>query len=304
MRKPEPKVFDPELHADIMKLKQLRIIPDRKREYLDFKRSLRKKYKLSESTINNEVNKELPGYFRSTSRCSRMLPVTPQEQRMVEELFAVNMQQQEMMRLLSNHLGIAYGKKRLNKVREMITDNPSPPGTPSVFDDNLRTLFCRFSKLDLSDPLASHEIKIHNDTFLVSTQTIKDAIDLIMYSASSGGKSSQLVARIKMARFLLHRMELIQEGQYIPTEELKQLELIRRSLDTSGGASSASGLSPDFKVLLACVREFAPDARSGYPAARQQVYRKNQRRKNGYRAPHAQASQNCPKRDGRKYVKS
>lgn len=260
MRQPVPKVFDPELHNDIMKLKQLKIIPDRRNKYLELKRILRKKYKLSESTIDNEIRKDVPGFFRASSRCSRMLPVTKEEQRMVEELFAVNMQQQEMMRLLSHHLGIAYGKKRLNKVRELIADNPSPPGTPSAFDDNLRTLFCRFSKLDLSDPMASHEIQIHSDTYLVSTQTIKDAMDLIMYSASSGGKSSQLVARIKMERFLLHRMELIQKGQYIPTEELKQLELIRRSLDYAGAGSSAAGLSPDFKVLVACVREFAPDA--------------------------------------------
>ena len=157
IRQPRKQVIDRELHKDIMKLKRLKVIPDRRQEYLEYKRIVRRRYGLAETTIDNEIRKDMPGYYRANSRCSRMLPITEQEKRMVEELFAISMQQQEMMRIMSNHLGIAYGKKRLNKVRDLIARNPSPPGAPSAFDANLKTLFYGFCKLDLSDPNARLE---------------------------------------------------------------------------------------------------------------------------------------------------
>lgn len=257
IRQPRKQVIDRELHKDIMKLKRLKVIPDRRKEYLEYKRIVRRRYGLAETTIDNELRKDMPGYYRANSRCSRMLPITEQEKRMVEELFSIGMQQQEMMRLLSNHLGIAYGKKRLNKVRDLIAQNPSPPGSPSAFDGNLRTLFYGFCKLDLSDPNASHDIQIHTETFRVNTQTIKDSLDLIIYSAESGGKHALKIARLKMQRMLLHRYELVERGQYIPTEEMKQLELIRGSLkrEDSGGAA---GFSPDMRVMLETFKELAP----------------------------------------------
>jgi hypothetical protein len=256
-RKPRKKVIDPALHKDIMKLKQLKVIPDRRKEYLEYKRVVRRRYCLSETTIDNELRKDMPGYYRANSRCSRMLPIADEEKRMVEELFAVGMQQQEMMRILSNHLGIAYGKKRLNKVRDLIALDPSPLGAPSAFDNNMRTLFYGFCKLDLSDPMASHDIQIHTETFRVNTQTIKDSLDLIIYSAEEGGKHAAEIAKLKMQRMLLHRYELIERGQYIPTEEMKQLELIRNSLNRSDTPPAAM-LSPDMRVMIEVFKELAP----------------------------------------------
>lgn len=262
-----PKFFDEELNRDITRLKSLRRKPGARKEYWALFEDIKKRHNLCSSSIYGEMRKDRPGTYKNNVYRNLKIPVTPKEQRMFEELLARKMMLKDIQKYMSRTLGIPYGSKRMMKLRKMIAANPSPPGEPSAFDDDIRALFYNLSKLDLSDPDSSHVIRLQtgkekeskakSQEFKVSTDAIKDALDIIIYSAESGGLKTSAIHRIKMEQMLSRRMHFVDKGLSIPTAEMRQLEAIRKSLEQS---PQSAGFSPDIRVLVECVREFNPGA--------------------------------------------
>jgi hypothetical protein len=273
-----PKFFDEELNRDITRLLALKKAPGReaRKKYWALFEDIKKHHKICSSTIYGEMRKDRPGTYKGHVYHSLNIPVTPEEQRMFEELLARKMIISEIQKYMSRTLGIPYGSKRVMRLRKMIAANPSPPAEPSAFDDNIRALFYSFSKLDLSDPEASHIIRLQPDPdpnidkgkgskakpaqYKVSTDALKDALDIIIYSAESGGLKTSAIHRIKMEQMLSRRMHFVEKGLSITTPEMRQLEAIRKSLEQSPQSPQSQGLSPDIRVLVDCVREFNPEA--------------------------------------------
>ncbi|MBZ0202735.1 MAG: hypothetical protein K8I03_06940 [Ignavibacteria bacterium] len=259
------KTYDPLLNADIMQLKKLRRAPGKKTEYWALFEEIKAKHKIRNTTVYAEMRKDTPGTYKTNYRHSVNIPITEMEVRMVEELLARKMVISQLKRYMAFHLGIPYGIKRLMKVRKMIAANPSPPDAPSAFDDNIRSLFYNYAKLDLSDPSATHEVVLPGDgtcdtTHRVNSGVIRDSLDLIVYSASNGGRGTQDIHRIKMELLLTRRLNMVEQGLTITGAELKTIESVRKSLQSSPGGMGAEGFTPDFRVLYETVKYFAPDA--------------------------------------------
>jgi hypothetical protein len=112
-----------------------------------------------------------------------------------------------------------------------------------------------YCNIDLIDPKRTQKLKLNGKEYSANCGVIKQALEMIIYSAENEGKSTPAIHRLKMENMLSQKLEMVTKGQYLSSLELRALESIRRSLEKQGTVM----FSPDYKVLVEVCRELKPD---------------------------------------------
>lgn len=251
------KEFNKQLHDDIIKLKKLRLKKD-KTEFKKFMTILIRRHKLSKSSIQEELRKPVPGTYRNINWALRYRPITEEEIKMVYELLYQNYTLEQVKRVMEERLGGNYGESRMNRIRaEMEKKLPElESNNTTIFGEGFKKLFNEYCCLDLMDPRKILELELLGTKYKVSCAVIKDAINMIIYSAEGDGKNTQELHRIRMENMLSKKLENMTASSQVSMTELRSAEIVRRSQEKG---QSPDILTPDGKVLVACCRELRPD---------------------------------------------
>jgi hypothetical protein len=216
-----------------------------------------KRHKIGKSTVYRQMKKETPGLKHTTAWGLSNSPVTEEEISMVHELLVKQMPLSEIRKALERHYGDNYPIRRIDRIRKVIDKrkwNDDEAGGETNFGDNLRKLFIEYSNLDLIDPARTVKLMLIRKEYRANCGVIKDALDMIIYSAENEGKSTPVINRMKMEMMVSKKLDQITKGQHIAMYDMKALESIRRSLDTAKNTS----FHPDHKVLAEVCRELKP----------------------------------------------
>jgi hypothetical protein len=274
------KPFNKPLHTDIIKLRDLSA-EGKKTAYRVLFEQIKKKYDLSQSTVYEEMRKETPGAYKKSSRGPALVNISKRELDLVAGAIIRKESAAQMCRWLSVQLGFVYSKRRLARARETLAQNAARIqeerskviacrlGSPETFAkldkmkeeaakleeyrgleqalyadaNDTRRFFFILAGLDLSDTSAVIRLQIGEKEYDVSVLVIKEALEHIAQSASSGGKDIYTACRFDIETLLITKLRSARSGNYISSHDFKQLVAIHKTLSpvqTGAAADSDS----------------------------------------------------------------
>lgn len=252
------KPFNKKLHADVLKLKKLRVNED-KTEYKALFKKLLLKYKICKNTLQIELRKDVPGSYNSVSWHMRSRPVTEEEISMVYELLRRQYTLRHIRKVMEEKHGSNYSLERLYKVRKMISPriNELEKNRETAFGASIQEIFRQVSHYELIDPTRTISIEILGKIYPVNAGTAKKAVDMIILSAENEGKSLAAIQKIQIENCLSKKMDHISTAKSVSIQELRNAEFVRKSLETS--VKQSVNFSPDGKALMSLCQELRPD---------------------------------------------
>ena len=251
------KEFNKQLNEDVMRLKKLRIKKD-KTDSKKFMTVIIRRHGISKTTVEAELRKAVPGTYRSINWDMRYRPITDEEVKMVYEMLFQQIPLERVKQIMEEKMGGNYSDTRMRKIREQIEERlfELECDNTTAFGSEISKLFTQYCNLDLMDPNRSQELELYDRKYNVNCGVIKEALNMIIYSAEGGGKSTQELQRIRMENMLSKKIDNMSASSQISMVELRSAEIVRRSQEKGQGVDS---LSPDGKVLVACCQEIRPD---------------------------------------------
>ncbi|MBN8584611.1 MAG: hypothetical protein J0M37_05895 [Ignavibacteria bacterium] len=285
------KPFNQLLHDDIKMLKDI----DRGAYPEEFKlafRNIMKRHSISRTTVYAELEKAIPGVYKTHDSKSRHILIDRKEVELVKDLLSEGRSIRYISRTMSLELGFRYTPYRIYKVKELIYSGkseteiypvvqaaagiesaklleervspvPPKPKEPVEFKGNISLLFYRLSMLNFIDPERKLKIKIAGNTIETSGRVVKDCLSHIICSAGGGGQNIPEVCRFEMETILIKELDAAKRGIKLTPSALKQLESIRISLLSSSESSRKPQIKGGYDLddVVNAVRHFAPDTK-------------------------------------------
>lgn len=228
--------FNHQLNRDIQTLKKLSKLIN-KEKYLAFKSELAKKYKVTIRTIENWMNKRVPGKRKSRNDAGKLRnPVLSKEKKAAKELLSAGVDIQDVKKIVEKKTGGKITDRKLNNIRKAIepelsqkpdmniVDMPIEAAEPSSFGDKGKEMFQQLFDLDLIAPGYGYKIRVNGGVFTVPKEDADD-ICLILanaYNRTAGSKFK--VDREQLVRQrLFHLVE--QQVRLAATERLSSKEV-------------------------------------------------------------------------------
>lgn len=228
--------FNHRLNRDIQTLKKLSKLMN-KEKYLAFKSELAKKYKVTIRTIENWMNKRVPGKRKSRNDAGKLRkPVLSKEKKAAKELLSAGVDIQDVKKIIEKKTGGKITDRKLNNIRKAIepelsqkpdmniVDMPIEAAEPSCFGDKGKEMFQQLFDLDLIAPGYGYKVRVNGGVFTVPKEDADD-ICLILanaYNRTAGSKFK--VDREQLVRQrLFHLVE--QQVRLAATERLSSKEV-------------------------------------------------------------------------------
>lgn len=274
-----PKKFNKELHEDVNTLKLVYENNDPDDFRTVFNGTL-KKHNISRATLYREINKKIPGMYKTFNRKAVRCPVSNRDLKLVSELKEKGKTYNEMREALSLEFGFSYSAQRLKKVLGMLGDlkNKSsnlPAGTPGEhteavstkhgagqpieFDGDIRKLFLDIALYDKLDSVDHIEINLKGKLCKVSSPLVKNCLKRMAISAGHGGKSVPEIIKFNVEQVLLQESENYKNGMYIAPVGVRQLVLACRTLEAAAEAAKKRPRGGyDMDAVYAAVAKFSP----------------------------------------------
>lgn len=247
------KKFNEKLNKDITLLKALHSKRD-KTEFMKMRNIVIKRHKINKCTVYRQMKRAIPG-LPITAR-KNYKPITNEEMNMVSELLFKQFRIAEIRAALERLTGFGYSNERINKIRKEAEKRSNQPEDTehTAFGGNIRKLFIELCNFDLTELNRVQKLLLNGKEIKINCGVIRDAVDMLIFSAENEGKSTAAIHRQKMENMLSRKLELVSQGQYIAAYDLRILENIRQSLEKQGAVT----FSPDYKVLAEVCRELKP----------------------------------------------
>jgi len=285
------KPFNQLLHDDIKMLKGIDrgAYPD---EFQLAFQNIMKRHSISRTTVYTELEKAIPGVYKTHDSKSRHILINKKEVNLVKDLLSEGRSIRYISRTMSLELGFRYTPYRIYKVKELIykeeNENvdypvhqavdgiesaklleerikPSPPkpAEPIDFKGNITLFFNRLSLLDFIDQDHKFKLRINGNIYETSKTVVKSCLSHIIFSASGGGLTIPEVCRFDMETILIKEFEALKRGVKLTPAALKQLESIRMSLLNSSENSQKPKFNGGYDLddVYKAVRHFAPDTK-------------------------------------------
>ena len=230
------KKFNPQLNEDINMLKGIRRT-DYPEEYKRAFGNIMKRHGISRSTVYSELEKAVPGEYKTYPTTGRHILINENEVNSIEELLKEGKSIRYISKYMSLELGFRYTPYRIYRVKEIIkngtgvfpvlegvpdeesaklfeeriTPVQKKPDEPVEFKGNISLFFSRLSMLSFIDPERKLKIKIAGNTYECSTGVLKDCFLHISRSASAGGASIPDAFRFDMETMLIEEFDKIKQ---------------------------------------------------------------------------------------------
>lgn len=253
--------------SEVKQLKELKSKavknPDKwETEYITFRNSLSKKYKVTIRTIQNWLKAKTPWLrdLRSDQGRERV-KLTPRVKTMLHDAVSSGKNKKETLKLIRKSTGKKISGYKAKKILSSQAEADKAKNKEPVFGDELRNFLTDHFKLDLIPEAKGIKMRFNKISYIL---TKEDASDVIMILSNAFNRYQYAnEKKLKLDRTYLRRVRtwhLLEQLLDVATQRLDQkifntitLAMQRLEIDPSKFSS------PDFLTLEKCCKELKPD---------------------------------------------
>ena len=224
-------MFNNEINRDIKDLKLLRKKLDKK-EYLNRKIAIAKKYKVSIRTIENWMTKKIPGMRKCRKDSGKdRIKVDNKAKNMAAELIKTDKQIKEIKQIIENKTCKKMSKRQMTKVR-IAAEKETDKEQDSNFGDKAKELFEKLFELDLIAPDAGIRVKVGHSFITIRKEYLEDICLILANAYNNAIEVKYKVDRNELLRRNI--LNLIEQQVRLAMQgivDTKSIEAITRMFD-------------------------------------------------------------------------